>query len=179
MLPIANYEKKYLLSKFGEVINLANNIPLKPIVNSNGYLKVSLANGDGTSFQCSIHKLVALHYLPNPYGYSQINHKDGNKLNNDVDNLEWCSSKENIQHAFKIGLRPGYMSMDEKLILISRVLSGELIRDLAIEIGRSETSLSGMLRKAADKSNQRDAWNSEMKRRRADVAIRNLAKINN
>lgn len=179
MKPIAHYEERYLLAETGEVINCENNKPLTPIKNNNGYLKVSLANGDGTAKQLTIHRLVALHYLPNPYEHPQVNHIDGNKHNNHAANLEWCTHAENIRHAFKTGLRPGYMSMDDKLLLVARVLQGELIRDLAEETGRPETGLSGMLRRAADKTGQRHTWDAEMKRRRKDVAIRNLTKVNN
>ncbi len=177
-IPIAHYEKRYLITSCGQVINLANNVPLSPIKQSNGYLHVSLSNGNGSYKQMGIHRLVALHFIPNPYGHPMVNHKDGVKTNNSVENLEWCTCNHNLNHALQAGLRPGYMSMDEKLSLVARVLNGELIRDLAVETGRPETGLSGMLRRAADKSNQRTEWNIEMKRRRRDVAIRNISTVN-
>lgn len=52
-----------------------------------------------------IHRLVAIAFIPNPNNYSQINHKDGNKANNHVDNLEWCTQSQNMKHAYDIGLR--------------------------------------------------------------------------
>ena len=79
MLPIARFEQRYLIGSDGTVLNLANNQPLTPIKNSNGYLKVSLADGNGHNTQLLLHRLVALHYLANPYEYPQVNHKDGNK----------------------------------------------------------------------------------------------------
>ena len=51
-----------------------------------------------------MHRLVALTYLDNPNGYNCINHKDGNKLNNHIENLEWCTVKQNTQHAYDNGL---------------------------------------------------------------------------
>lgn len=179
MKPIAHYEDRYLIGDNGMVLSLASNSYLALVKNPNGYLKVSLANGDGSNSQRSIHTLVAKHFLPNPYGHPQVNHINGDKELNLVSNLEWCTAEHNINEAFRIGLRPGYMSMDDKLLLVGRVLKGDLIRDLATEFNRPETGLSGMLRRAADKSNQRPLWDIEMKRRRKDVAIRNLAKINN
>ena len=51
-----------------------------------------------------IHRLLAITYIPNPHNKPCVNHKDGNKLNNDLSNLEWNSHSENSKHAFKIGL---------------------------------------------------------------------------
>ena len=51
-----------------------------------------------------VHRLVAMAYIPNPNNHPEVNHKDGNKLNNHVDNLEWVSRSENILHGIKIGL---------------------------------------------------------------------------
>ena len=55
-----------------------------------------------------VHICVALAFIPNPNGLPCINHKDGNKANNRVDNLEWCSHAENMKHASRTGLCKGY-----------------------------------------------------------------------
>jgi len=114
MTPLAHFEKRYAICKDGQIINLANNTPLSPIRNPNGYFKVGLSNGDGTHSQHLIHRLVAKHFIPNPYDHPQVNHKDGNKGNNSVHNLEWVTPQENLLHAFQTGLRPGYMSANDK-----------------------------------------------------------------
>lgn len=178
MKPIARYEARYLIREDGVVINLANNCPLKPIRNPNGYLKVSLANGDGTSRQVSLHVLVAKHFIPNPYDHLQVNHKDGDKTNCSVSNLEWVSAQENIEHAFRTRLRPGYMSADDKEALLARVLNGEQVNDLASEIGRRPETLHKMLRSTAERLGIKDQWITQMKENRKRVAIRQLAQIN-
>lgn len=71
---------------------------------SSGYLKVFLSDGKGNQKQQSVHRLVAQAFIPNPSGKLTINHKDGNKTNNSVDNLEWSTYSENIRHAFDSGL---------------------------------------------------------------------------
>lgn len=69
---------------------------------SNGYKTVCLFKK--RKYTKRIHKLVAQEFIPNPKNYSYINHKDGNKLNNCVDNLEWCSASHNVKEAYKLGL---------------------------------------------------------------------------
>lgn len=67
------------------------------------YRQVSLySNGTGRTF--TVHKLVAKAFIPNPNNRKEINHKDGNPENNNVNNLEWCTHKENIDHAWRTGL---------------------------------------------------------------------------
>ena len=76
---------------------------LKPSIIGKGYMCVCLRR-DGQSYHLYIHRLVAESFIPNPDGYAVVNHIDGNKLNNSVDNLEWCSYAENNQHAYDMGL---------------------------------------------------------------------------
>ena len=72
--------------------------------NSSDYYRVNL-NLYGKSQSFFVHRLVALYFVDNPYNYEFVNHKDGNKLNNRSDNLEWCSRSENERHAWAIGLK--------------------------------------------------------------------------
>jgi len=74
---------------------------LKPFINPTGYYVVMLAPSRRPS---KIHRLVATAFLDNPDSLPQVNHKDGNKLNNHRDNLEWCSARHNVIHAFESGL---------------------------------------------------------------------------
>jgi len=68
-----------------------------------GYMRVYL-NDQGRTRFVPVHRLVALAFIPNPYNKPQVNHKDGNKQNNCVENLEWCTNGENQLHAYAIGL---------------------------------------------------------------------------
>ena len=179
MKPIAHFENRYSISSKGEVLNLANNSPLKPTQNPNGYLKVGLATGNGKQVQLLVHRLVALHFIVNPYEYPQVNHKDGNKLNNDVTNLEWCSQAFNNNHALETGLRPGYMSADDKESYLQEVLNGRSVPELALSIGRRAETLSKMLRETAKRLEIEDQWKQAMKEARKNAALRNLTKINN
>ena len=103
MLPLAHFEKRYAITEEGQIINLANNQPLQPTKNPNGYLKVGLATGDGGHVQELLHILVAKHFIPNPYGYSQVNHKNGIKTDCSKDNLEWCTNSYNVKDGYSRG----------------------------------------------------------------------------
>ena len=76
----------------------------KTITNWSGYERIQLRK-NGQYHYSSIHRLVASTYLPNPSNLPEVNHKDGDKQNNRVENLEWCTHSENIRHADTIGLR--------------------------------------------------------------------------
>ena len=86
---------------------------LKPYLNGTGYARVSL-NLEGKSKDYFVHRLVAKYFVPNPDNLPVVNHKDGNKLNNHADNLEWVTSSENNRHAFATGLKkPKYKYGEE------------------------------------------------------------------
>lgn len=96
---IKNFENLYAITKSGNVYSYINKIFLKPGINNDGYATVNLYK-DKTSNSMKIHRLVAEHYLLNDNCELEINHKDGNKLNNNVDNLEWCTRSQNVKHAY-------------------------------------------------------------------------------
>lgn len=116
--------RKYDLSDYeitvnGEVVNRHNGRIVKPQLNGKGYLRVGI--GGKLYF---VHRLVAEKYLPNPTGKPQVNHKDGNKLNNSVNNLEWVTNQENRTHAVINGLHPhgecSYAKLTQKAVSFIR-----------------------------------------------------------
>jgi hypothetical protein len=78
-------------------------VVLKPVINRMGYYRITLSKNNNR-INYSIHRLVAMAFIENPSNKPFINHKDGNKVNNTVENLEWCTPGENNIHAFETGL---------------------------------------------------------------------------
>lgn len=104
---IDNIRTSYYITEDGKCYNSKTNKYLKGQKNcKNGYFSYNLTMPDGSKKRCLAHRLVAVAFIPNSdTEKNQINHIDGNKLNNCVDNLEWVSQEENQQHALKHELR--------------------------------------------------------------------------
>lgn len=93
----------YQVSNFGRVKSLINSLMLRTDKSKSGYLSVRVyKNTKHKVYRVS--RLVGFVFIPNPENKPFINHKDGNKLNNHVINLEWCTQSENIKHAYRTGL---------------------------------------------------------------------------
>lgn len=86
---------KYLIFEDGAIYSLKSKKYLKPIKKSTGYYAVNLFDDNGIPKMFFIHRLVAENFIPNPNNYTDINHIDENKANNDVNNLEWCNKSYN------------------------------------------------------------------------------------
>jgi hypothetical protein len=96
---IKNYEGLYEISSIGNVKR--GDRYLKPRFSHNGYYRIGLCkNSKQKWFQ--VHRLVAEAFIENPENKNQVNHKDGNKINNDINNLEWMTNSENIKHAYDV-----------------------------------------------------------------------------
>jgi hypothetical protein len=96
----------YEITKEGKVYSLKHNKrnEIFGYIDKYGYRRVIIYE-NGKRKKHLVHRLVVEKYISNPNQLPQVNHKDGNKLNNNVENLEWVTAKENIQHAIKLGLR--------------------------------------------------------------------------
>lgn len=114
---VIGYEDLYKISNKGEIIRKPfskvdklgslrtyNEKKITPSVNSSGYKKVILRK-NGVGENKYLHRLLAIHFIPNPNNFPDVNHKDGNKLNCNLSNLEWCTISENTHHAFNNNLR--------------------------------------------------------------------------
>jgi len=85
---------------------------LKRFIDTNGYYFYNLYTDSHSSPK--LHRLIAKTFIPNPNNYPDVNHIDGNKLNNSIDNLEWCTKSQNTLHAYKLGLHKKYYGTDKK-----------------------------------------------------------------
>jgi hypothetical protein len=122
---IIGYEDMYQISINGDVINKKKNTMIKPSVDSRGYYQVHFSK-NGKPKKISLHRLLAIQFIPNPLNKTQVNHIDGNKKNNAIDNLEWCTPSENIRHAWDTGL----CKMTEKNRETARKLKSKMVLDL-------------------------------------------------
>ena len=109
-IEIKGYEERYTINERCEVYSLPksgsgghNGRVLKQMISGRGYAYVILRK-DNIAKHKFIHKEMAIAFIPNPENKPHVNHKDGNKLNNALGNLEWCTAKENTQHAIRTGL---------------------------------------------------------------------------
>lgn len=113
--PVVGYENRYLISNKGNLKSLGGfwinkkgtivkfNPRIMKQFNTQGYLYSNLCNGIKQTPK-KIHRLVADAFIPNPENKRNINHIDGNKSNNNLENLEWATHSENLIHAYKLGL---------------------------------------------------------------------------
>ena len=126
--------ENYSVSNLGEVKNDSTGRILKQANHSHGYKNIQIGKGN-TKY---IHRLVAGAFIPNPENKPEVNHKDGNKQNNNVDNLEWVTSSENKQHAESNGLVNH--SMAQKKAVSKSSSRSNFENNKAIKIGIDEAS---------------------------------------
>ena len=145
----------YDVTRDGRVFSKRTGKELKGCVDRAGYKKVS-PRINGIKYQLKVHRLVALKYLPNPNNFPQVNHKDGNKLNNNVENLEWCTAKHNIRHAHKTKLATN--EHRKKKVKQIDPATKEVIavydsyREASRKTGISETNISAVCRRYKPKN---------------------------
>lgn len=106
---LIGYEDEYMIDELGNIVCLpkadkrhrnqySNYYVIKGKVDPHGYVRVILTK-DGIAKSYLVHRLVAQQFIPNPDNLPQVNHINGNKCDNTVSNLEWCTAKQNVKHA--------------------------------------------------------------------------------
>lgn len=144
----------YMINKAGMIWSNKSGIYMKTGYDKDGYVRVGLRNPGKNSYPFMLHRLIALHFIPNPNNYSEINHMDGDKANNDISNLEWCTHKHNMNHAINCGLwnasAKGEDNSYSKLLTFEvneiRDLKGMILqKDLASIYGVSNSTISSIL----------------------------------
>jgi hypothetical protein len=130
------------VSNLGRYKNSSGTIMDNYKVNDNGYIRVYIYKKTFV-----LHRLIALTFLDNPENKDQVNHKDGNKLNNCVSNLEWVTNKENQIHKFQNGLGNNNTRKIKQFDLIGNYITEyQSIALAAKSVNISKSSISGVLR---------------------------------
>lgn len=126
--PVVGYEGLYEVSDTGKIdrVNYRNSgkrYRMKPTVNREGYERLILYK-DRKSKHILVHRIVAMAFIPNPNNYPQVNHKDEDKSNNDVTNIEWCSPKYNSNYGTRAKRRLEKM----KKPIIQMTMDGDFVK---------------------------------------------------
>lgn len=137
--PIKGYEH-LLISRAGKVWTTTYNRELHPILTNRGYLRVNLSK-DKTVKKAHIHRLVAEAFIPNPDNLPQVDHIDGNKLNNTVENLQWISPSDNTKKACK-----GVIRRAKPIVCIETGKIYKTIKDANKELHIPEAVVSAIVR---------------------------------
>jgi hypothetical protein len=167
---VVGYEGLYMVSNFGYVKSMAKEwvcnkgkrvkpeTIMRMAIDTSGYYQCWLSNGSGKPKNMLVHRLVAMAFLENIYNKNDVNHKNGIKSDNRVENLEWVTRSENIIHAFENNLiipakgsRHGMSILDEDDVLKIRELSKKYTK---IELAR----MFGIGRRSINNIVNRKSW---------------------
>lgn len=140
---IERFEGKYQVSNTGKVRSIdridvngrfRKGVELKQLIEIQGYYRVTLWHNRHKKEDIRVHNLVAVQFIPNPENKKTVNHIDGNKLNNNVSNLEWNTYSENHLHAYRMGLKkPAHLGKFGKLHHNSKPLNQFTIDGILIK----------------------------------------------
>lgn len=150
----------YMISNYGRVwSNFRNRFKYDNILDKDGYVRVGLRLTDGTTKHTRMHRLVALAFIPKPIRDDVspedfvVNHKDGNKTNNFVGNLEWCSAVENTKHAIAHNINTYYgenvcnsnFTNEQVLFIADRLMENKSYHAICMLIGLEPTEENMLL----------------------------------
>lgn len=102
----------YIIYSDGAIYSLRSNTFIKYHINNKGYSIVTLSNGKLRK-TATVARLIAETFIPNPNNLPQVNHKNGDKRKDTIENLEWCTGKENVRHAYTVLGRIQHRKIDE------------------------------------------------------------------
>jgi hypothetical protein len=143
----------YQISNLGNVKSLNNYKRnyykiLSPSLSKSGYYQIGIRL-DKKRIYHTIHRLIAIHFIDNNENYKCVNHKDGNKLNNSIENLEWCSYSINNKHAYDNGLNKNNenhgrskLSNSDVLLIKESLINNISQRKLAIQFNVSQACIN-------------------------------------
>lgn len=142
MIQISNFipevKDRYFINKKGELFTDNGQKKMKDAL-KNGYVKNCLTLKDGTQKFYFRHRLVMLCFVPRDDADElQVNHKDGNKLNNTLENLEWCTNQENRIHAVKLGLAASLKGEENPANKLKEIQVLDIIQDLLHHVPYSQ-----------------------------------------
>ena len=149
-LNLEGYRDSHLVSNLGNIKTIRGRV-LKQRLDKDGYFQVNLCC-NGLEITKKVHRLVALTFLSNPNNYPVVNHIDGNKQNNNISNLEWCTVSHNTQHAYNTGLEgKGFEHSQSKSFILkdnenNYISQYDTITNFADCIGTSRINASNLLK---------------------------------
>lgn len=178
MTPIPNFENEYAIDKAGTIYSLPRKVvgidgtiyPIKGkkltilLNKQTGYKQVDLWKNN-TGKRMYIHRLLAIIFIPNPEHKPEINHKNSNRSDNSLNNLEWVTSSENSYHAYAHGFASQKLKRklieDDYINIFNRFISGESFANILIDYDISAGRLSINLRALIIKWNKEKEFYSE------------------
>lgn len=171
MTKIIDNFPNYSISSEGVITNLTTNYVKSQWLCKNGYYYVDLQH-NGIKKKIPMHRLLAIHFIPNPDNRRTVNHIDGNKLNNSLTNLEWATYSENMQHAYDTSLNSQKHKLkllpeEANTLFLTRIMEGTSLTALAVELGIGLTQLSYRIKEASIRLNMETEYAAELKRQKS------------
>lgn len=130
-LPTYILPDRYSVNQCGDVFSIRSGRLISQRLDRYGYPRVNLYEGTKNT-TTTVHRLVAMAFIPNPDNLPEVNHIDGVKTNNDVTNLEWVSSSRNQIHAFELGLQKPHHGEDNPMAKYAEV-DVEVVCEMLLE----------------------------------------------
>lgn len=169
MIKLSNFDHHYI-DELGNVLNKQTNRILAVWINvRTGYPSVTI-NEFGKAYNRTVHSLLATTFIPNPENKRTVNHKDGNKLNNSLSNLEWNTDSENMKHAYDHHLNHQRRKLTPELveIIYNRFLNGEYFANIIKDYDTSASQVSYWINRYVDRNNCREQYETELLRQKRE-----------